>query len=155
MKPIITKIILCAVMAFASLTANAQMKEFEKYSDTKNVTYVYISKYMLKLAGKAAAPSMPGVDAKSIMNKLTGIQIITAEEQSAAARLKTDTQNIVKNGKYELLMQVDEDDEKVRIYHKESKTQSVVVMLTEEDDETTVIIFSGTFSLEDVMKMKE
>ena len=155
MKPIITKIILCAVMAFASLTANAQMKEFEKYSDTKNVTYVYISKYMLKLAGKAAAPSMPGVDAKSIMNKLTGIQIITAEEQSAAARLKTDTQNIVKNGKYELLMQVDEDDEKVRIYHKESKTQSVVVMLTEEDGETTVIIFSGTFSLEDVMKMKE
>ena len=155
MKPIITKIILCAVMAFASLTANAQMKEFEKYSDTKNVTYVYISKFMLRLAGKASTPSVPGVDMKSIMNKLTGIQIITSEEENAAARLKADTQGIIKQGKYDLLMQVDEDDEKVRIYHKESKTQSVVVMLTEEDGETTVIIFSGTFSLEDVMKMKE
>lgn len=153
MRPIITKIILCAVMAFACLAANAQVKEFEKYSDTKNVTYVYISKFMLKLAGANASPSVPGVNTKSIMNKLTGIQIITSDDKSAATRLKTDTQNIVKNGKYELLMQVDEDEDKVRIYHREGKQQSVVVMLTEEDEETTVIVFSGTFSLDDVMKM--
>lgn len=140
-------------MAFACLTANAQVKEFEKYSDTKNVTYVYISKFMLKLAGANASPSVPGVNTKSIMNKLTGIQIITSDDKSAATRLKTDTQNIVKNGKYELLMQVDEDEDKVRIYHREGKQQSVVVMLTEEDEETTVIVFSGTFSLDDVMKM--
>lgn len=140
-------------MAFASLTANAQVKEFEKYSDTKNVTYVYISKFMLRLAGKASTPSVPGVDMKSIMNKLTGIQIITSEEENAAARLKADTQGIIKQGKYDLLMQVDEDDEKVRIYHRSGKQQSVVVMLTEETAETTVIVFSGTFSLEDVMKM--
>lgn len=163
-------------MAFASLTANAQVKEFEKYSDTKNVTYVYISKFMLRLAGKASTPSVPGVDMKSIMNKLTGIQIITSEEENAAARLKADTQGIIKQGKYDLLMQVDEDDEKVRIYHRngnrrqteghqvglngrgakekgEANQQSVVVMLTEETAETTVIVFSGTFSLEDVMKM--
>ncbi|MBQ9666334.1 MAG: DUF4252 domain-containing protein [Bacteroidaceae bacterium] len=153
MKPIITKIILCAVMALTSLAANAQVKEFEKYSDTKNVTYVYISKFMLRLAGVASTPSVPGVDTKSIMHKLSGIQIITSEEKAAAARLKADTQAIIKQGNYDLLMQVDEDDEKVRIYHRNGKQQSVVVMLTEETAETTVIVFSGTFSLEDVMKM--
>ena len=135
------------------ITANAQVKEFERYSDTKNVTYVYISKFMLQMAGKTTTPSVPGVNLNNIMNKLTGIQIITAEEKNAAARLKTETLGLMKNGKYELLMQVDEDEEKVRIFHKEGKQQSVIVMLTEETDQTTIIVFSGKFTMDDVMKM--
>lgn len=138
------------MLAIVSITTHAQVKEFERYSDTKNVTYVYISKFMLQAVGKKAAPSVQGVNLNNIMNKLTGIQIITAEEKSAATRLKTDTQNIVKNGKYELLMQVDENEEKTRIYHREGKQQSVIVMLTEETAETTVIVFSGSFTLNDV-----
>lgn len=135
------------------ITANAQVKEFERYSDTKNVTYVYISKHMLQMAGKTTTPSVPGVNLNNIMNKLTGIQIITAEEKNAAARLKTETLGLIKNGKYELLMQVDENEEKVRIYHREGKQQSAIVMLTEETDQTTIIVFSGKFTMDDVMKM--
>ena len=155
MKQKTVKILLCLAMMVAAIQANAQVKEFEKYADTKNVTYVFISKYMLRLAGKMAAPSVPGVDTKSIMNKLSGIQIITSEDKAAAARLKADIQAIIKQGKYELLMQVDDDDEKVRIYHHEGKQQSAVVMLTDEEGEVSVIVFSGTFTLDDVMKMTE
>lgn len=155
MKSIAIKILFVLAMALMSLQANAQVKEFEKYADTKNVTYVYISKFMLRMAGKAATPSMPGINAKSIMNKLNGIQIITSEEKNAATRLKAETQSIIKQGKYELLMQVDEDDEKVRIYHREAKQQSVVVMISDDAGEVSVIVFSGTFTLEDVMKMTE
>lgn len=140
-------------MLAASTTANAQMKEFEKYADTKNVTYVFISKFMLRMAGKGSTPSVPGVNTKSLMNKLDGIQIITSEDKNAIARLKTDAQSIVKQGKYELLMQVDEDEDKVRIYHKEGKKQSAVVMMADEDGEFAVIVFSGTFTLEDVQKI--
>ena len=142
-------------MLVASLQANAQVKEFEKYADTKNVTYVFISKFMLRMAGASSAPSVPGVNTKSIMNKLNGIQIISSENKNAIARLKTDAQNMVKQGKYELLMQVDEDDQKVRIYHIESKRQSVVVMMADEGEEFTIIVFSGTFTMEDVMKMTQ
>ena len=155
MRQIVFKTICVLALAMMSLQANAQVKEFEKYADTKNVTYVFISKYMLRLAGKASAPTVPGVNTQSIMNKLTGIQIITSEEKTAAARLKTDTQNFVKAGKYELLMQVDDDDEKVRIYHREGKMQSAVIMLSDDAGEVSVIVFSGTFTLEDVMKMTE
>ena len=154
MKQKIFQTILALALAMTSLNVNAQVKEFEKYSDTRNVTYVYISKFMLGMAGKAA-PSLPGVNTKSIMGKLSGIQIISSENKAASARLKSDTQNIVKQGKYELLMQVDEDGEKVRIYHREGKQQSVVVMLTEDGDEVTVIVFSGKFTLDDVMKMTQ
>ena len=153
MKKRTIQTLIALALLLTSLQTNAQVKEFEKYSDTKNVTYVYISKFMLGMAGKLATPSVAGVNTKSIMNKLSGIQIITSEDKTAAARLKSDTQDIVKRGKYERLMQVDEEGEKVRIYHCEGKKQSAVVMQVEEKDELTVIVFSGKFTLDDVMKM--
>jgi hypothetical protein len=42
MKQVIIKVLLCIVVALGCLTANAQVKAFEKYADTKNVTYVFI-----------------------------------------------------------------------------------------------------------------
>ena len=153
MKSIAIKIIMCVAMLVASIQANAQLKEFEKYADTKNVTYVFISKFMLRMVDASSAPSVPGVNTQSLMKKLNGIQIISSDNKNAIARLKADAQSIVKQGKCELLMQVDEDGDKVRIYHREGKQQSVVIMMADEEDEFSVIVFSGTFTLDDVMKM--
>jgi len=153
MKQQMIRILLCAVVAMASLTVNAQVKAFEKYADMKNVSYVYISKYMLGMASKTATPSVPGVDMKSLFSKLTGIQIVSSEEKTARTKLRNDVKDIFVRDKYEVLMQMREDDSKVDIYHCVGKQQSVVVMLTDEDDSTTVMIFSGNFTLDDVMKM--
>ena len=153
MKTIAIRILLVVAMVVGSLQANAQVKAFEKYADTKNVTYVYISKFMLRMVDASSAPSVPGVNTESLMKKLNGIQISSSENKNAIARLKADAQSIVKQGKYELLMQVDDDGDKVRIYHHEGKQQSAVVMMVEEDDEYSVIVFSGTFTLDDVQKM--
>lgn len=152
MKQRMIRLLICAVVAMASLTANAQVKAFEKYADMKNVSYVYISKYMLGMAGKST-PSVPGVDMKSLVSKLTGLQIISSEEKTARTKLKNDVKDILAREKYEVLMQVREDDSKVDIYHCVGKQQSVVVMLINEDDCTTVMVFSGNFTLDDVMKM--
>ena len=153
MKQTIIRTLLCAIVAMASLTVSAQVKAFEKYADMKNVSYVYISKYMLGMAGKAATPSVPGVDMRSLARKLTGIQIISTEEKTARAKLKTDVKGILARDKYEVLMQIREDGSKVDIYHCIGKRQSVVVMLTDEADSATVMVFSGTFTMDDVMKM--
>ena len=153
MKQRMIRLLICAVVAMASLTANAQVKAFEKYADMKNVSYVYISKYMLGMASKSAAPSVPGVDMKSLASKLTGIQIISSEEKAARTKLKNDVKEILAREKYEVLMQVREDGSKVDIYHCVGKQQSVVVMLTDEDDSTTVMVFSGHFTMDDIMKM--
>jgi hypothetical protein len=155
MKQIIIRTLLCAVVAMASLTANAQVKAFEKYANMKNVSYVYISKYMLGMASKASMPSVPSVEMKSLASKLTGIQIVSSEEKTARAKLRNDVKDILARDKYEVLMQMREDGEKVDIYHCVGKQQSVVVMLMDEDDSATVMIFSGNFTLDDVMKMTE
>lgn len=155
MKQKVTRALLCIIVAMASLTVNAQVKAFEKYADMKNVSYVYISKYMLGMASKASMPSVPGVDTKSLASKLTGIQIVSSEEKTARAKLRNDVKDILARDKYEVLMQMREDGEKVDIYHCVGKQQSVVVMLMDEDDSATVMIFSGNFTLDDVMKMTE
>ena len=155
MKQLIIKTLLCITVAMASLTANAQVKAFEKYADMKNVTYVFISKYMLSMAGKNATPQVPGVDIKTLSNKLSGIQIIHAENKDAQAKLKGDVKSIVAKDKYELLMQMNEDDNKVNIFHHVGKQQSAVIMLVEEDDGVTLMVFSGKFTMDDVMKMAQ
>ena len=147
--------LLCIMVAMSSLTVNAQVKAFEKYADMKNVSYVYISKYMLGMASKASMPSVPGVDTKSLASKLTGLQIISSEEKTARVKLKNDVKDILARNKYEVLMQIREDGDKVDIYHCVGKQQSVVVMLMDEEDSATVMIFSGNFTLDDIMKMTE
>ena len=149
------KFLLCVVVALGSLSAHAQVKAFEKYADTKNVTYVYISKFMLGMAGKNAAPSVPGVDISNLSKKLTGIQIITTENKGARSKLREDAKSIIAKDKYELMMQINEDDSKVNIYHHIGKQQSAVIMQVEEDDEFVIMVFSGKFTLEDVMKMTQ
>ena len=155
MKQEMIRTLLCIMVAISSLTVNAQVKAFEKYADMKNVSYVYISKYMLGMASKTSMPSVPGVDTKSLASKLTGIQIISSEEKTARVKLKNDVKDILAHDKYEVLMQIREDGDKVDIYHCVGKQQSVVVMLMDEDDSATVMIFSGNFTLDDVMKMTE
>ena len=155
MKQIIIKTLIGIMVATCSLNANAQVKAFEKYADAKNVTYVYISKYMLGMAGKNATPSVPGVDIKTLAGKLTGIQIVSTENKAAQAKLKNDVKGIISRDKYELLMQMNEDDSKVNIYHCIAKQQSAVVMQIEDKDELTLMVFSGKFTLDDVMKMAQ
>ena len=66
MRKIYSRTLICTlIMLLSSLTANAQVEEFEKYSDMKNVTYVYISKAMLTLAKGLTTPSVPGMDMKN------------------------------------------------------------------------------------------
>ena len=153
MKQKMIRTLLCIMVAISSLTVSAQVKAFEKYADMKNVSYVYISKYMLGMASKTSMPSVPGVDTKSLASKLTGIQIISSEEKTARAKLRIDVKDILARDKYEVLMQIREDGDKVDIYHCVGKQQSVVVMLMDEDDSATVMIFSGHFTMDDVMKM--
>lgn len=154
MKQTIIRMLLFVAVAMTNLTANAQVKAFEKYADMKNVTYVYISKYMLGMAGKVATPAaVPGVDVMALASKLTGLQIITSGEKTARAKLKSDVKELLARDKYEVLMQIRDEGSKVDIYHCIGKQQSVVVMIVDDEGEATVMVFSGHFTMDDVMKM--
>ena len=152
MKSILTNIIVAIMLAMTSINAQAQKNPFDKFSDYKDVTYIYISKTMLKLVGTTAIPSINGIDIKEIGSKLNSIQIITSEKGSKKS-LKTEALSIIKKDSYEKIMQVSEEDNKVDIYFKEDKKGSIIVMVNDEKDSTVLIVFSGNFSMANMLKM--
>lgn len=152
MKSILTNIIVAIMLAMTSINAQAQKNPFDKFSDYKDVTYIYISKTMLKLVGTTAIPSINGIDINEFGSKLNSIQIITSEKSSKKS-LKTEALSIIKKDSYEKIMQVSEEDNKVDIYFKEDKKGSIIVMVNDEKDSTVLIVFSGNFSMANILKM--
>ncbi len=154
MKNIGLKLLLCLTLLLSAGQASAQVKQFEKYAQTEDIIYVYISKFMLQMVGSKATPTVPGIDTKGLMDKLHGLQIITAESEEAGAKLHKETLAYIKAAKYELMMQVDEEDNKVAIYFGKDKQQSVLIMLTNSgEDLVSAIVFSGSFKEKDIEKM--
>lgn len=152
MKRYIRQIIAILVLAMASLNARAQANPFDKFADSKDITYVYISEAMLKLIGTEAIPSINGMDIDEISGKLKSIQIITSEKTTKES-LKSEAMSIIKKEAYEKLLQISEPDNKVDIYFKDGKKNSIIVMVNGEKNQTVLIVFSGTFNVSNILQM--
>lgn len=154
MKTIITNILLAIMLMMTSINAQAQKNPFDKFSDYEDVTYIFISEAMLKLVGTTAIPRIDGIDINEIGSKLKSIQIITSEKCTKNS-LKSEAMSIIKKESYEKLIQVSEKDNKVDIYFKDGKKNSIIVMVNDEKDDTVLIVFSGEFGMANIAKMLE
>ena len=143
---------LAAMMMLFCLQASAQMEFIEKYEDNKNATYVYVGKAMLQMVG-AKQFSMPGRDMSAIADKINGIQIITSEDATTAAKIKADVAEEVKKHGYEVLMKANEEDTKMTIYFLQGKKESYVLMSVAEGESANLIAFTGTFTMEDIANL--
>lgn len=154
MKTIIANILVAIMLMMTSINAQAQKNPFDKFSDYEDVTYIFISEAMLKLVGTTAIPSIDGIDINEIGSKLKSIQIITSEKHTKNS-LKSEAMSIIKKDSYEKLIQVSEKDNKVDIYFKDGKKNSIIVMVNDEKDDTVLIVFSGEFGMANIAKMLE
>jgi predicted nucleic acid-binding Zn-ribbon protein len=129
---------------------------YNKYSDSKGASAVYISPSMFKLIGK-----LPDIDVADgevnltpVVKSLEGMYLISIEDSKDCKNLKEDVETMVKAGKYELLMETKEDGETVRIHVINSGEYiTSLVILTSERDETTFISFDGKIRQEDIEKL--
>ena len=137
-------------LLMTSLSANAEVKYFKKYADDKEITYVYISKFMLNMARTMGGKDFNDKNFGAIMKKLNSLQIVSSETKAARARLKKDIRTYVAQENYNLLMETNDDGSKVTIHHKEGKQSSIIIMVTDEDNETTAMIFTGAFTTKDL-----
>lgn len=154
MKTIIANILVAIMLMMTSINAQTQKNPFDKFSDYEDVTYIFISEAMLKLVGTTAIPSIDGIDINEIGSKLKSIQIITSEKHNKNS-LKSEAMSIIKKDSYEKLIQVSEKDNKVDIYFKDGKKNSIIVMINGEKDDTVLIVFSGEFGMANIAKMLE
>lgn len=128
---------------------------YNKYSDCKNVSAVYISSSMFRLMGSLPdiAISDENVDFTPIIKSLSGMYLIESENPEINTALKDDVMKMVSNGSYELMMEAKEDDETVHIYTSGAEYVTSFVLLAFEKDECTFISIEGKISREDMEKL--
>lgn len=152
------KILVIAAVLLLTATAFAQDGKsiYNKYSDAKDVSGVYISPAMFRLIGKIPDMEIADEDVNltSIIKSLTGLYIIDSENGSINGNIKRDAEKFVKDGKYELLMEVKENSETTHIYITGTNDNvSSFVLISYEPDECTFICIDGQISREKLEKI--
>ena len=148
-------VIAAAMLLTVSAFAQDGRSIYNKYSDGKGVTSVYVSPSMFKLMRRIPDIDLGDgdVNLSPIIKSLDGLYIITAENSKIGADLKADVDKLVKKGSYELLREAKDDGDKVEIYSVgNDKIITSFVLLALEPDESTFICFSGQIPREELEK---
>lgn len=152
------KIIVIAVMLLSAIGAFAQDGKsiYQKYSDEKDVSAVYISPAMFRLMGKIPDLKVEDSDINlgPIIKSLSGLYIIDSTNPIVNDTLKGEVDSLVKAGRYEMLMEAKDSGETVRMYTL--GTESIVnsfVMVSVDGEETSFICLDGKMNRDDLEKL--
>ena len=150
MKRII--LILAALLLSISTFAQHGKNIYQKYSDADGVTAVYISPAMFRLIG--SIPDLEvgedKVNLSPLIQALNGFYIIDSENPDINGKLRSEVETLINRGKYEMLMEVKESGETVRMYTMgDEKTVAGFVMLAAEAAEVTFICLDGSIPRKD------
>ena len=129
---------------------------YQKYSDSEDISAVYVSPAMFKLIGKLPDIEMNSgeVNFYPIIKSLTGLYIINSSNKNINAQLYADVEKFIKSGRYELLMEAKDSGEAVRMYTVGNDTVvNSFVMVARDGDETTFICIDGNMNRTDLEKM--
>ena len=154
MKKIMT---FAAVILLTAITALAQdgRSIYNKYSDEKGVSCVYISPAMFRMIGKVSDMDINGndVNLSSIIKTMSGLYVIDSENPKINSSLIGDVDRFISKGDYEMLMEAKDNGETVRIYTVgDETTVTSFVLLSKEADESTFICLEGKMSRQDLEK---
>ncbi len=147
------------VAAMFLLTAGAWAQDgkgiYNKYSDNEEVSAVYISASMFKLMGKV--PNMDigegSMDLGSIIKNLNSMYLLDCEDPDLCAEIKADVNKFIKKYDFEMLMEIKDKGEVVRIYTTgNEKTVTQFILTASEYDAFTFICLDGTMSRADLEK---
>ncbi len=152
------KISIIAALLLISIAALAQDGKsiYNKYSDEKNVSAVYISPSMFKLMGSIPDIDMPDgdINLSPYIKEMSGMYLIDSENPRINEALAADAQKMISKGKYELLMEAKDDGERVRIYIvPDGEFITSFVMTATEPDECVFISIEGKLLRKDLEKL--
>ena len=151
------KIYAIAVMLLMAVGAYAQSGKsiYNKYSDSKGVSAVYISPAMFRMIGQlpdldVEAADGEKVDIAPLVRSFEGFYLLSVSDKSQAAELKQEVQSMIKSGSFEMLMEAKDSGSTMRIYTVgDDKTISSLVMLAQEGDSVQFICLEGAMNRND------
>ena len=157
MRTLLVKVALCATVLFAPTTAKAQGAEFKQLAQIKGVEVVHMDKKMINSAAKK------GEDLKyneitiagggSVLNYLDDVFLYRCEAQKGAEKLKKQVLKLLKNEKWQTLMDVAGDEgEKVKMCQTKEGEKNTNVFFVEKDDETVFVVMTGSLDLANLIE---
>ena len=120
MKRIIAKYLFTLLLAFIGTATYAQENPFDKFADSENLSYVYVSKQMIGLVKDWKLPTNMSVKFTSQdIENLHSVQIISSKD--AIGELKSEAMSIIKKEDFKVLLQTNSAGVKNHIYCKDAK----------------------------------
>ena len=152
------RLFLLAAMLLVTISSFAQDGKsiYQKYSDSEDISAVYVSPAMFKLIGKLPDIEMNSgeVNFYPIIKSLTGLYIINSSNKNINAQLYADVEKFIKSGRYELLMEAKDSGEAVRMYTVgNDAVVNSFVMVAKDGEETTFICIDGNMNRTDMEKL--
>ena len=138
------------ILKFFILSINTLAQDskyiYNKYSDEKGVSAVYISPAMFKMIGR-----LPEIDTgngaqdlSGVINSLKGFYLISTENPKIVESIKADVKKFINNGKYELMMEAKDDGMATRFYTiGNDEVINSFVMSAYDEGECTFICMDG------------
>jgi hypothetical protein len=91
------------------------------------------------------------VDISGIIKNLKGLYILSTDNPKYINEMEKDFNALIKDGQFEVLMEVEETTEKVVIYLQKKDTLiSDIYICAREDDELNIICLTGEMTQEDL-----
>ena len=154
------KLFTIAALLLIGILAHAQDSKtiYNKYSDERGVSAVYISPSMFKMIGKLPEIEIGDngekVDITPIVNTLKGFYLLSTSDDGVTRRLNNDVKNLLGKGSYELMMEAKDNGETIRIYTDgdDSIIRSFVMMAL-DGTEATFLSMDGLINREALERM--
>ena len=150
-------LVFSAILLASSIFAQSNNTIYNKYSGKQGVSSVYISPSMFKMM--KSLPEVEIYDDKDvhfeqIIKSFEGMYVIEVENIALVKSVISDVESMIAKGNLELLMEVKESDETVRIYvEKEGDMFKKFIMLEREDDSATFISIDAQMPQEAVAEL--
>ena len=159
-KQLYILLIALSALLFGAAPAKAQNAIFEKYSDMDDVEYICITKSMLNLlstankdGGGKSEMTINGVKINGITDAIKVLLIINSEDSDVGKQMKADFKTLKADPKYELLMMVKDNFDRVTTLYNKSNKDKELVMFIDETDSQTFIVLTGALNEEIINKI--
>ena len=135
---------------FLIMTVNAFAQDskyiYNKYSDEKGASAVYISPAMFKMIGRIPEidTGNSSQDISGVVRNLKGFYLISTENPELVESIKADVKKFIGNGKFELMMEAKDDGMATRFYTiGNDEVINSFVMSAYDEGECTFICMDG------------
>jgi len=139
----------------AGISAQNGKGIYNKYSDSEEVSAVYISSTMFRMMGRIPNMNMGTgqVNLGNIIKDLDAMYILDCEDSDICQELQSDVNKFIRKYEFELLMEIKDKGEVVKMYTAgNEKTVTHFIMTAAEKEAFTFICLDGTMSRADLEK---